>query len=118
MEGFEFQHDLVTPSLDRQATCLSMFFRLPGPERETERRAAGVSSQIRAVWIRITKESRFSLLRPYLAIFQDYQLPKLPKSGLSFILLLDYQLPISRNVTGNLDYQLLIFSPALSQMLI
>ena len=24
VEGFEFQHDLITPSLDRQATCLSM----------------------------------------------------------------------------------------------
>ena len=24
VEGFEFQHDLITPSLDRQATCLSL----------------------------------------------------------------------------------------------
>ena len=24
VEGFEFQHDLITPSLDRQGTCLSM----------------------------------------------------------------------------------------------
>ena len=45
-----------------------------------------------------------------LAIFQDYQLPILPKSSLFFRLLLDYQLPISRKVIGNLDYQLLILS--------
>ena len=24
VEGFEFQHDLITPSLDRQAACLSL----------------------------------------------------------------------------------------------
>ena len=24
MEGFEFQHDLITPYLDRQAACLSL----------------------------------------------------------------------------------------------
>ena len=40
-----------------------------------------------------------------LATFQDYQLPILTKSNLFFRLLLDYQLPISGNVIGNLDYQ-------------
>ena len=45
-----------------------------------------------------------------LAIFQDYQLPILTKSNLFLRLLLDYQLPISGNVIGNLDYQLLIVS--------
>ena len=24
VEGFEFQHDLITPSIDRQAACLSL----------------------------------------------------------------------------------------------
>ena len=45
-----------------------------------------------------------------LAAFQDYQLPFFTKNNLFLRLLLDYQLPISGNVIGNRDYQLLILS--------
>ena len=58
--------------------------------------------------LRLLKNRDYDYLA-ILAIFQDYQLPILTKSNLFFRLLLDYQLPISGNVIGNLDYQLLIF---------
>ena len=45
-----------------------------------------------------------------LAAFQDYQLSFFTKNNLFLRLLLDYQLPISGNVIGNRDYQLLILS--------
>ena len=70
-----------------------------------------------AQYITVLEPDRLRLLKnrdsdylAILAIFQDYQLPILPKSSLFFRLLLDYQLPISRKVIGNLDYQLLILS--------
>ena len=36
VEGFEFQHDLITPSLDRQAACLSLEFFAPLEHRSSQ----------------------------------------------------------------------------------
>ena len=35
VEGFEFQHDLITPSLDRQTACLSLLSGAGGEVRLT-----------------------------------------------------------------------------------
>ena len=50
VEGFEFQHDLITPSLDRQAACLSLFHSPTSnsltDERSEDRRLASRRSML------------------------------------------------------------------------